>query len=288
MHLVSSGWMDHKFFFLIILSLIFTGCIIEPEPTRSLNYTLFQVIEEGYGCHAPVICGEIVEVDCDSALDGPTYYFNKYTGERVSTCGGACWNPQGEQIGVCKTLCPPAEWNCDSPIQIDGLPKNGVVPAVMHIGSKTVHCYESPPRTCKDGNEGDCVNVPPVMCPTIIYKNTTTECSDAALSRINREFFTIDGIQFDNVTILRCENGWGFFQFEAMASKGIMAGYGGNMKWTYIHYLTAGMAASGADQLKDQCILNNGFLSHQSIRLTGRNNQESFPSCEWQDLDFSP
>jgi len=59
----------------------------------------------GERCRLKAACGDLLGIDCDSAADGPYYYVNATTLEKVSTCGGACMG------GRC-TNCPPKEWTC--------------------------------------------------------------------------------------------------------------------------------------------------------------------------------
>jgi len=63
-------------------------------------------------CSLPVYCGDIVMVNCHAEVDGPLNYYNRTTGEVISRCGGACMGAVGEQIQVCRTLCPPKDWTC--------------------------------------------------------------------------------------------------------------------------------------------------------------------------------
>ena len=63
----------------------------------------------GNGClHDLEVCGEVIYLPCDAAVDGPAYYLRAADGSQISKCGGACWHPHGDQIEVCRTLCPPA------------------------------------------------------------------------------------------------------------------------------------------------------------------------------------
>ena len=56
------------------------------------------------GCKLIERCGDLLLVDCNSAADGPAYYLNAATAQRVATCGGAC-------MRGC-TNCPPQGWTC--------------------------------------------------------------------------------------------------------------------------------------------------------------------------------
>lgn len=98
---------------LLIVSLIVGGYVFRSKYSqREFNINKFIKEEYKYCREEPVFCNNLVRVDCGAAVDGPLYYLNKETGEQVSICGGACMLPKGYQIEVCKTLCPPKEWNC--------------------------------------------------------------------------------------------------------------------------------------------------------------------------------
>ena len=58
-------------------------------------------------CEIDKRCGDLVGVDCNAEADGPYYYINKKTGEKIAGCGGFC------MTGEC-TNCPPKEWTCGS------------------------------------------------------------------------------------------------------------------------------------------------------------------------------
>ncbi len=77
------------------------------------EFDINKFVRENYGyCDAPKFCNNLAMVDCDSEVDGPRYYLNKINGQQISVCGGACRGAIGEQIEVCRTLCPPQEWTC--------------------------------------------------------------------------------------------------------------------------------------------------------------------------------
>ena len=83
------------------------------EPTREaeinppVDAKLADRIKKTFGesCRLERICGELLGIDCQAAVDGPYYYVKPGSLEKVSTCGGACMG------GKC-TNCPPAEWDC--------------------------------------------------------------------------------------------------------------------------------------------------------------------------------
>jgi hypothetical protein len=56
-------------------------------------------------CRLERECGDLLGVDCDSAVDGPYWYVRKDDLSVVAGCGGLCMK------GHC-TNCPPKEWTC--------------------------------------------------------------------------------------------------------------------------------------------------------------------------------
>lgn len=67
----------------------------------------------GLDCTEVARCNGIVKVDCQSAVDGPLFYFDEASHEVISTCGGACFVPMDpQQQEVCRTLCPPPAFTC--------------------------------------------------------------------------------------------------------------------------------------------------------------------------------
>lgn len=78
-------------------------------PLSAEDAELDQRIKKKFGnqCRFERRCGEMVGADCNAAADGPYYYLQAKTLEKVSTCGGAC------MMGNC-TNCPPKGWNCPS------------------------------------------------------------------------------------------------------------------------------------------------------------------------------
>jgi hypothetical protein len=79
----------------------------EVEAPAKASPELTARIQRDFGerCRYERSCGELVGVDCDSAVDGPYYYVHRETLAVVSTCGGACMS------GSC-TNCPPSVWTC--------------------------------------------------------------------------------------------------------------------------------------------------------------------------------
>jgi hypothetical protein len=65
-------------------------------------------------CSPVKTCGNLGYVDCQSAMDGPAYYFERATGKVVGYCGGFCWTPSEERRRQCRSRCPPPEWTCST------------------------------------------------------------------------------------------------------------------------------------------------------------------------------
>jgi hypothetical protein len=63
-------------------------------------------IKEKFGerCRYERACGDLIGVDCESAVDGPYHYVRRDSLEIVSRCGGVC------RRGC--TDCPPEAWTC--------------------------------------------------------------------------------------------------------------------------------------------------------------------------------
>ncbi|HEY0135180.1 MAG TPA: hypothetical protein VGB85_13925 [Nannocystis sp.] len=59
----------------------------------------------GERCKLERSCGDLLGVDCQSAVDGPYYYVQRRDLKTVATCGGAC-----RRTGC--TDCPPKAWTC--------------------------------------------------------------------------------------------------------------------------------------------------------------------------------
>lgn len=107
-----------KKLFALIAVLVATACVSEEAttpiseappvatPSRSIKD-----LDLGY-CSKPVYCNGVGKVDCNSAADGPLYYFRKEDGVIISTCGGACMVFSNDPDHPCRTKCPPPEWKC--------------------------------------------------------------------------------------------------------------------------------------------------------------------------------
>lgn len=102
---------NYLFILLLVGTIVISGCASNPSnPEFNIN----QFVKENYkDCDKPEFCNNLVMVNCGAEVDGPLYYLNKNTGEEISVCGGACWHPQGKEIEVCETRCPPKEWDCE-------------------------------------------------------------------------------------------------------------------------------------------------------------------------------
>jgi len=90
---------------MLIAPICAAGDIVIIEGEREIN------LREGY---LITTCGSIGLADCPSCIDSSSYYFNIGTKQLISRCGGACWHPREEQKKVCKTLCPPPQWECNN------------------------------------------------------------------------------------------------------------------------------------------------------------------------------
>jgi len=77
------------------------------SPPTEVPPELAERIKEKFGenCRFERACGDLIGIDCDSAVDGPYHYVRRDSLEVVSRCGGACMG------GGC-TDCPPKEWTC--------------------------------------------------------------------------------------------------------------------------------------------------------------------------------
>lgn len=90
--------------------ILLTGC---NQTAQEDQIDLDAFVAKNYpNCSKAVVCVDLAYVDCGSAVDGPSYYLNRKTGARISTCGGACWLPDSAQAEACRTRCPPKEWTC--------------------------------------------------------------------------------------------------------------------------------------------------------------------------------
>ncbi len=95
---------------LFLLAILPAACLRSEK--EDVDIQVF--VEQHYpGCSEALLCKDLAYVDCNSAADGPSYYLERATGNRISTCGGACWFPRDStQAEACRTLCPPEEWTC--------------------------------------------------------------------------------------------------------------------------------------------------------------------------------
>jgi hypothetical protein len=77
-----------------------------PEPAPAVAPELAEKIRRTFGekCRYERACGDMIGVDCESAVDGPYHYVRRDTLAVVSTCGGTC------RLGC--TDCPPKAWTC--------------------------------------------------------------------------------------------------------------------------------------------------------------------------------
>ena len=90
---------------LLILIPVVLGISLYIYKNLTTEYLDLNNLSEESHCHIERTCGELVGVDCDSAIDGPYYYVNSKSNAIVGYCGGYCMG------GDC-TNCPPKEWTC--------------------------------------------------------------------------------------------------------------------------------------------------------------------------------
>jgi hypothetical protein len=60
----------------------------------------------GEWCAVERLCGAMIGVDCESAVDGPYDYYDE-KGRALAECGGRC-------MGQACQNCPPRGWTCDT------------------------------------------------------------------------------------------------------------------------------------------------------------------------------
>ena len=53
-------------------------------------------------CKYVEVCCELVKMDCNSALDGPIYYFDNTHGKILMICGGTCIRLNKDEPLSCK------------------------------------------------------------------------------------------------------------------------------------------------------------------------------------------
>jgi len=100
-----------------ILLLAFTHALYADE---SASFKLHPNIlaKKNSSCKNIEVCGELVKMDCNSALDGPLYYFNNTRGKLLMVCGGACMRPNPDEPLSCKE-CPMRVWHqCKTKVKI--------------------------------------------------------------------------------------------------------------------------------------------------------------------------
>jgi len=88
------------------------GCTTMGCPVEQTEYSelVNGSCKENVVVDNPMFRNGIIYLDCGSAVDGPSYYFDEISGALISTCGGACMAPDPDQEEICKTLCPPPGW----------------------------------------------------------------------------------------------------------------------------------------------------------------------------------
>ncbi len=116
--------MKHKlisiFFIINLMCILFFQCNNNDNDNGNENTETIEFLEENYPeCTSyindenPEVCNGIIRFNCGEEVDGALYFFNFDDLSIISTCGGICLLPQGEQIEVCLTLCPPQDYDCE-------------------------------------------------------------------------------------------------------------------------------------------------------------------------------
>jgi len=101
---------------LAALVLVFLSSCAKPAtevPVAKLHANIRTHFAPGTICGKPLICGNVVSVNCSADTDGPHFYYNNDSGNLIMACGGACDSPDPSDPTACKA-CPPKEWSCAS------------------------------------------------------------------------------------------------------------------------------------------------------------------------------
>lgn len=80
-----------------------------PDPVELVRER-FPECEGHIDADNPQVRNDIIRFDCGAAVDGPLYYLDARDGSLISTCGGACFTSDPDQLEECQTLCPPPDW----------------------------------------------------------------------------------------------------------------------------------------------------------------------------------
>ncbi|GIW59814.1 MAG: hypothetical protein KatS3mg087_0880 [Patescibacteria group bacterium] len=81
---------------------------ISSPSIRDTEPNVFSPADYGPNCSIQNTCNNLVELDCQSAVDGPLYYIDIVENKVLQTCGGACMTDSDEP-GICEE-CPPSAW----------------------------------------------------------------------------------------------------------------------------------------------------------------------------------
>jgi hypothetical protein len=95
--------------YILVLPLIMLLAACNVAVSGELPKRDTEIDRSARACSKPLYCGDIGYADCNSAADGPAYYFDRKTGKIIATCGGACMY---DADGRCKRECPPKGWAC--------------------------------------------------------------------------------------------------------------------------------------------------------------------------------
>ncbi len=81
------------------------------ENSASPLHPTIQKRIKSQSCNKIERCGDMVSVDCNSALDGPLTYYDNTNGKILMRCGGVCMHPPGfENDPLACKQCPLKAW----------------------------------------------------------------------------------------------------------------------------------------------------------------------------------
>ena len=94
---------------LVLLGIVVISFLLQKNILRSERISLQNLQPP---CRIERTCGNLVGVDCASAVDGPYYYVDKNSEKIVEYCGGVCMGSHGKPNGKYCRNCPPKSWTC--------------------------------------------------------------------------------------------------------------------------------------------------------------------------------